>query len=161
MLNEKIEKALNEQIKKEIYSAYLYFSMAAFFDAENLKGFANWMKKQAKEEFEHAMKIYNYIYEKSGKVELQAIEKPKCKWDSPLAVFEEAYSHEKFITDSIYKLYELSLEEKDYATSSMLKWFIDEQVEEEAQTEEIVQKIKILFSSPNGIYLLDRELGQR
>jgi ferritin len=161
MITEKIMKALNEQIKKEIYSAYLYFSMATYFDAENLKGFANWMKKQAKEELEHAMKFYNYVYEKGGRVELQAVEKPKNNWDSPLAAFEEAYSHEKFITDSIYKLYELSLDEKDYATASMLKWFIDEQVEEEAQTEEIVQKIKMLSSSPNGIYLLDKELGQR
>ncbi|MDK2887026.1 MAG: ferritin [Thermosipho sp. (in: thermotogales)] len=161
MLNEKVEKALNEQIKKEIYSAYLYFSMATYFDSENLKGFANWMKKQAKEELDHAMRIYNYVYEKGGRVELQAIEKPKCKWDSPLAAFEEALAHEKFITDSIYKLYELTQEEKDYATSSMLKWFIDEQVEEESQTEEIVHKIKMLSSSPNGLYMLDRELGQR
>ncbi|MBO8160032.1 MAG: ferritin [Thermosipho sp. (in: Bacteria)] len=161
MLNERVEKALNEQIKKEINSAYLYLSMATYFESENLNGFANWMKKQANEELNHAMKIYNYVFERGGRVELQAIEKPKCKWDSPLAAFEEAYNHERFITDSIHKLYELSLEEKDYATASMLKWFIDEQVEEEAQTEQIVNKIKLLSKSPNGLYILDKELGAR
>ncbi|SHH39287.1 ferritin [Thermosipho atlanticus] len=161
MLSEKLEKALNEQIKKEINSAYLYLSMATYFDSEGLKGFANWMKKQANEELGHAMKLYDYVYERGGEVELQAIEKPKCKWDSPLAAFEDAKNHEKFITDSIHKLFELAMEEKDYATMSMLEWFIDEQVEEEAQTEEIVSKIKALLSTPNGMYLLDKELGQR
>ncbi|QTA38077.1 ferritin [Thermosipho ferrireducens] len=161
MLNERIEKALNEQIKKELASSYLYLSMAAYFDSENLSGFAHWMKLQAKEELNHAMKLYNYVYERGGKVELPALEKPKSEWASPLAAFEDAYKHERFITDSINKLYELSLEEKDYATASMLKWFIDEQVEEEANAENIVIKLKKLSGIPHGLYMLDKELGMR
>ena len=161
MLSEKMEKALNEQIKLEMDSAYLYLSMAAYFDSLGLKGFAHWMKKQFEEELEHAMKLYNYVYDRRGRVILGPISQPKHEWGSPLEAFEEAYNHERFISESIYKLVDLAREEKDKATENMLQWFVAEQVEEEASTYEVVEKLKMIKDSSQGLLMLDRELAKR
>lgn len=161
MISEKILRVLNEQVGKELYSAYLYLSMATYFDAEDLQGFARWMKVQAKEELGHAMKIYEYIYERGGRVELPALEKPRCRWDSPLEAFKQALEHERFITSSIHSILELARAENDHATANFIQWFVKEQVEEEAQVELIVKKLQKLGDSPVAIYMLDRELGSR
>jgi len=161
MISEKVLKALNEQIGKEIFSSYLYLSMASYFDAIDLPGFAKWMKVQATEELGHAKKIYGFIYDRGGRVELPAIEKPKCEWESPLRAFEDAYGHEVFITKSIYSILDIAKEEKDYATKEFLQWFVKEQVEEELQVELIVKNLKKLGDSPIAIYMLDKELGNR
>lgn len=161
MINEKVLKALNEQVGKEIFSSYLYLSMASYFDSIDLLGFGKWMKVQAREELGHAMKIYEFIYERGGRVELPAIEKPQSNWESPLKAFEAAYNHERFITESINKIYSLAKEENDYATQEFLNWFVKEQVEEEAQTELILKKLQKLQDSPTALYMLDKEAGSR
>ncbi len=160
-ISKKIQDVLNAQINKEFYSAYLYLSMAAYSRANNLNGFGKWLELWAKEETEHAMKFYHYIYERGGEVELFQIEKPKIKWDNILDAFENAYAHEQYVTSEIHKIVSLAEEEKDYATIEMIQWFVKEQVEEEAQTEEIVQKIKTIGEKGNGIYFLDNELSKR
>lgn len=161
MIKETVLKVLNEQVGKEIYSAYLYLSMASYFDSVDLLGFAHWMKIQAKEELTHAMKIYDFIYERGGRVELPHIDKPKSSWDSPLNVFEEVLNHERNVTSSINNILELAIQEKDYATMNFLQWFIEEQVEEEAQAEQVLKKLQKLSESPISIYMLDKELGNR
>ena len=158
---EKIELALNKQINDELFSGYLYLSMAAHFDASNLPGIAHWMREQAKEEEAHAMKIYRHVYDCGGTVKLDAIAKPKTEWKSPLDAFEDALGHEKKITAKINALLELSREEKDYPTESMLKWFIDEQVEEESTADGIVQTLRLIKDSPQGLLMLDSKLGGR
>lgn len=161
MIPEKVLRLLNEQVGKEIYSAYLYLSMASYFDAEDFQGFAHWMKVQAKEELGHAMKIYEFIYERGGRVELPALEKPTCQWDSPLEVFKQALEHERFITSSIHNILEVARTENDHPTANFIQWFVKEQVEEEAQVELIVKKLQKLGDSPVALYMLDRELGNR
>ena len=154
-------EALNRQINEELYSSYLYLSMSAWFESIGLKGFANWMKVQAREELGHAMKFYDYILARGGKVQLQEIKVPPHEWNSPLHAFEETLKHEKHITECINKLVEIAEEEKDRATFNMLQWFVDEQVEEEANDEEIITKLRMIEGSKNGIFMLDRELAQR
>ena len=152
---------LNKQINEELYSSYLYVSMAANFKDMNLEGMAAWMEKQAKEEVEHAMKFYNYIYSVGGSVELHRIDKPSGSWKTALSAFEAAYKHEKHVTGRIHFLLDLANKEKDYPTASMLKWFVDEQVEEEASADEIVQKLKLAHDAPGAVLMIDRELGSR
>ena len=161
VIQEKVRKALNKQINAELYSSYLYLAMAAYFEAKSLLGFANWFKVQSREENTHAMKFYEYIVERGGKVSLTAIEAPKTEWKSALDAFEEAYTHELKVTGMIYDLGKLAKSESDYATESMLKWFIDEQVEEEANASLIVEKLKMIKDSANGILMLNHELGER
>lgn len=161
MLSKRMEEALNKQINAELYSAYLYLSMAAYFDSISLDGFSHWMKLQAKEETEHAYKIYGYVYERGGAVILEAINKPPTKWDSPLAVFEDAYKHEQKVSEMINNLVAMAREEKDYATENFLQWFVEEQVEEEANADEVVQKLKMVKDSRNGLFMMDGKLGQR
>ena len=161
MLSEKMREALNVQINKEIYSAYLYLSMATYFESVSLNGFANWQKVQAQEEMVHAMKFYGYINERGGKVDLQAIEAPPTTWESALAVAEHTLKHEQLVTSLINGLVKLAREENDYATESFLKWFIDEQVEEEASAGAVVEKIKLAGDKGGGIFMLDREMGAR
>ncbi|NJE31369.1 ferritin [Thermococcus sp. 18S1] len=161
MLSEKMLEALNEQLNRELYSAYLYFSMAAYFEDMNLEGFANWMKAQAEEELGHALRFYNYIYDRNGRVELKEVQKPPKEWESPLAAFEAAYEHEQFISKCINELAALAEEEKDYSTRAFLEWFINEQVEEEANVKKIVDKLKFAKDSPQVLFMLDQELGQR
>jgi ferritin len=161
MISKKMEEALNKQINAELYSAYLYFSMAADFETKNLPGFAHWMYMQAQEEKGHAIRIYNYINEQQGKVILGAIEAPQTDWVSPLDVFEASYKHERHVTALIHDLVALADEEKDYATHIFLQWFVTEQVEEEASASTVVDKLKMIGDSPQGLFMLDRELAQR
>ncbi len=162
MLSEKIQKAFNEQITAETYSAYLYWSMAAWFEKTNLKGFASWMTVQAQEEMTHAMKFYHFILERGGEVTLAAIEAPQTDWDSPLAAFEAAYKHECYISGRINDLVDIAVAEKDRPAESFLKWFVDEQVEEEANADEVVQNLKLIGDGPGGgLFMLNREMGQR
>ncbi len=160
-MNQKIQDAINAQINAEIYSSYLYLAMAAYFDGKGFGGFGNWMKIQAQEELTHAMKFYRYIYERGGDVKLEAIEKPKTEFDSPVAVIKVVLEHEQKVTALINDLYTLATDEKDYATQSMLKWFIDEQVEEEAAAQEIIDKLEIMGEKGQGLYMLDKELATR
>jgi len=161
MINEKIEKAFNKQLNEEAKSAYLYMSMAAYFESINFKGFASWMQKQASEEFKHTMKFYGHIMERGGKVRLAAIEAPQTEWASPLAAFENAYKHELFITKNINDLVKLARDEQDNAAGVFLNWFVSEQVEEEASADEVVQKLKMIKDSTNGLFMLDSKLGKR
>jgi ferritin len=153
--------SINDQIKAEFDSAYIYLSMSAYFENKNFKGMAHWTKKQAKEEMEHAEKLMEHLYERGARVVLEAVAKPAAEFDGPLAVFKEVLKHEQFVTSRFYKMMDLAREEKDYTTQSMLNWFIDEQVEEEASADEIVQKLEFLGNSNSSLYLLDKELAQR
>ena len=161
MLSKRMENALNEQINAEFESAYLYLSMATWLEEKNLEGMANWMMIQFKEEQTHALKFYNYVIERGGRVILKPIEGPKTEWDSILQVFEETLEHERLVTSLINNLVDIAIEEKDHATNSMLKWFIDEQVEEEASADKVINQLKMIGDHPNGIFMLDRELGSR
>jgi len=161
MLSKKMLKALNDHLNFEMYSAYIYFSMAAYFENKDLPGCANWMIVQTKEEMIHAEKFYRYIVERDGKVQLQDLKGPRTEWDSPLAAFQEAYEHEQAVTGRINKLVDQSLAESDHATNSFLQWFVDEQVEEEASTKSVVQQLKMVGKDNQGLFFLDRELGTR
>lgn len=161
MISKKMEEALNKQINAEFYSSYLYLSMAADFEAKNLEGFAKWMNVQAQEEWGHGMRIYHYVNEQQGRVTLAGIEAPQTEWDSPLAMFEAAYKHEQHVTSLIHDLVSLAVEEKDYATGIFLQWFVTEQVEEEASASSIVEKLRRIKESPQGLMMLDRALGER
>lgn len=161
MIKKSMEKAINKQINAELWSAYLYLSMASYFDSKSLSGFSNWMQAQAQEEINHAMRFYNHVVERGGQVKLSAIDEVPTKWNSPLHVFEETYKHEQKVTSLIENLVDLAEKEKDRASMNMLQWFIDEQVEEEDSADEIVQKLKLIGDSGNGLFMLDRELGQR
>lgn len=161
MMNKKIEAAFNDQIHAELASDYIYLAMAAQLESETLKGMAHWMKVQADEEFEHAQKFVDFIHERGGKVKYKALEAPKDKWASPLAVFKEAYEHEQYISKRIYDLMDLAIAEKDYPAQEFLRWFVKEQVEEEAHADEVVQKLQMVGDSKNGLLMLDRELGAR
>lgn len=156
MLNE-----LNNQLNKELYSAYLYLSMSAYLDARGLPGFAKWMKAQAKEELEHAMKFYEYINDRGGKVSLNSIPKPPSEWNSVKEVFEKALQHEKTVTESIWRLATIAEEEKDRATLAFLQWFINEQVEEEKTFTEILGKLELTGETPQTLLILDAKLGER
>jgi len=161
MIGKKMQDALNEQINKEMYSSYLYLSMAAEAEDWNLKGFAHWLEKQAAEESEHAQRLYKHLVDRGGRVLLKAIDGPPTEWKAPLAMFEEVYAHEQKVTGMIHNLVALAREEKDYASEVMLHWFVDEQVEEEANSSEIVERLKRIKDSPNGLMMLDHSLGAR
>ena len=161
MISKKTEEALNQQVNAELYSAYLYLSMESYFKSENLNGFANWMRVQTQEEVAHATKIYDFINERGGRVTLKAIEGPQTEWDSALAVFKATYEHEQKVTGLINDLVDLAIKEKDHATNSFLQWFVNEQVEEESSADAIVQQLKMMENAPGGMFMLDRELGQR
>ena len=159
-MNKKMLKALNTQINKEMYSAYLYLGMAGYFESNNLKGFASWMKVQAQEEMIHAMKIYDYIVDRGDKIQLLTIDAPVCNCKSPLDVFEAAYKHEQKVTKMIHDLVDLADEVNDFATKVFLQWFVTEQVEEESSASEIFEKLKMIGDTP-AILFLDNELGMR
>ena len=160
-LKKKVQDELNKQLNKELFSAYLYLSMGAHFEANNLSGLGKWMRLQAGEEVEHAMKFYEYINERGGKVILEKIDKPQEKWGTALEIFTSAYEHEKFITKSIHAIVDLANTEKDHATRKFLDWFVEEQVEEEATASEIVEKLKIIGDNKIGLLQLDKHLGKR
>lgn len=159
MFKEKVQQALNDQVNAELSAYYTYLSMAAYFYAENLPGFAAWMRHHAEEEEFHAMKIYDFINERGGKVVLQPIAGPKTTWETPLEAFEDAFKHERHVTELINKLVDLAIAEGDHATNSFLQWYVDEQVEEEAVVDAVVQDLKRIGDFGPGIFMLDRELA--
>jgi len=161
MIKEKMEKALNRQINEELFSSYLYWSMAAYFESKNLTGFANWTKIQAEEEYLHARKFYDYLISAGGRVIFESIATPKSEWNSIEEAFEEVLSHETHITECINNLVSLAIDERDHASNSFLKWFVDEQVEEMATAEQLLHEIKMISDSKAGIYMLDKELKAR
>lgn len=161
MLSKKMEKALNDQINAEYFSSYLYLAMAAHCNTMNLPGMAHWMMMQEQEEHAHVMRFINYVFERRGTVELQAIEKPQQTWDSPLAIFEAAFEHEQKISRKIDDLVRLAREENDPATEAFLQWFVNEQVEEEASVDAIVQQLKMVEGNPAALFFVDRELASR
>ena len=153
--------AINDQIKAEFDSAYIYLAMSAYFEDSGFAGMAHWMKKQYKEEVEHAEKFIDYLYERGARVIVPEIAKPKESYADALEVFKTAYNHEQYVTSRIYKLVDQASAEKDYATLSMLKWYVDEQMEEEDNTGSIVSKLEFLGSDRHGTYIVDRELAAR
>jgi len=161
MIGKPMQDAINDQINKELFSSYLYLSMAAHLEARNLPGFAHWMRIQEAEEREHAMKFYDFVLATGGRVALKAIEAPKGDWDSLLQLFEEVAVHEAQVTASINNLYELALKEKDYPAQVMLGWFITEQVEEEKNAAEIVAGLKMIDAHETAVLQLDHKLGKR
>lgn len=154
-------KLLNIQINREFYAAYLYLSMSSHFESKNLHGFAKWMRVQSKEEASHATKIYDFLLERGEEVTLTAIETPPKSWKTPIAAIEAALAHEKKVTAWIHELVDLSVKHKDHAATSFLKWYVDEQVEEENQTNDIVQKLKMAGDSSPALLFIDAELGKR
>lgn len=157
----KIEKALNEQINQEFTAGYIYLGMAAWFDSTVFSGFAKWMHQQSKEEFAHAMKTYDYIYNRNGRVDLFPISKPECNFNSPLEVFEYGLKLERMTTENIYALYRLAEEEKDFTTKGFLDWFIKEQIEEEKSFSTLIDKLKICGDSMPVLFKLDAEASER
>jgi ferritin len=161
MLTPAMQDALNEQIKNEFLSSYIYLSMAAWFDDRNLPGMAGWMRVQAREEATHAMKIFDHLLDRNGRVKLRPIPQPPVDFSSPLEVFEQALKHEMAVTASIHNIYAQAVQEKDFASSVFLDWFVKEQVEEEKQGALIVEQLKMMGDDRPGLLMLDRELGQR
>ncbi len=160
MLSKKMEKAFNDQIKWEYFSAYLYLSMASYFQSRGLPGFANWMEVQTQEELFHGTKMYRYVLEKGARVQLQGIEAPQKDWKSPLAAFDFALKHEFVVTKRINDLVDLAQKEKDHASAIFLHWYVTEQVEEEANFSDTIGKLK-LVGDGGGLFMLDRELATR
>lgn len=161
MISEAMQKAINEQINKEMYSSYLYLSMAAFFENKNLPGFAKWMHVQAVEEHGHGMKFFKYLVDRGGRVLLMPISGPETDWNTYLEVFKQVQAHEAAVTASINSLYELALKEKDYPTQVLLQWFINEQVEEEKNAADIVQQLELIDAKGTAVLMLDHQLGKR
>lgn len=161
MIKENILNLLNKQINEELYSSYLYLSMSAYFSSINLDGFANWMRIQSEEEYSHAMKIYDLIIQRDGKITLTKIKDPKAVWKSPLDAFQDTLKHEQHISNLINEIVNLTIKEKDHATNQFFQWFVSEQVEEEANAKAIVYKLKMIGDTKGGLYMLDRELAQR
>ncbi len=160
-MNSKVEKSLNEQVHAEFFSFYLYLSVSAYFKTIHLDGFANWMSVQAQEEFGHAMKLFDFLIERGGQVELLALDAPERQWDSPSAAFDAVLEHEKYITERINSLVDVSTEEKDHATTVMLHWYVAEQVEEVATADTLTNQVKMVEGSSHGLLMLDRELAGR
>ncbi len=156
-----MQDAINKQINAEIWSAYLYLSMSAYFESENLPGFANWMKIQWQEELTHATKFFDYVNERGGRVKLEAIAEVKTQWANTIEAFEETLAHERHVSSLINDLVNIALEEKDHATNNMLQWFVAEQVEEESNVDSLVVQLKMIEGHGHGMLMLDRELGSR
>ncbi len=161
MISKTMQDAINAQIRAEMYSSNLYLAMAASAESMNLKGLAHWMRLQSQEELGHASKFFDYVVERGGRAIVGAIDEPPQAWQTPRAMFEQALSHERHVSSLINGLYEMALDEKDYATQSMLQWFISEQVEEEAAASQYVEKLKMIGDSSNAIFMVDKELGKR
>ncbi len=161
MISKKMQAAVNEQINKELYSSYLYLSMAAYFENKNLPGFAKWLHIQTDEERAHGMKLYQHLVDRGGRVLLAAIAAPATEWESNLAAFKEVQAHEAKVTALINNLYELALKEKDYPMQVLLQWFINEQVEEEKNAADIVQQLELIDAHGTAVLMLDHQLGKR
>lgn len=161
MISEKMEKAFNDQINKELYSEYLYLSMQAYFERLNLKGFVNWMQVQVQEEHAHALGMFDYLNQRGGTVTLEAIDKPESDWDSPLAVFEQVLEHEQFVTSRINALMDVAEEVKDRAALSFLDWYLKEQVEEEDNVGNVLATLKLIGDDKKALLMLDKDLAAR
>lgn len=161
MLSKKMQDALNEQINAELYSAYIYLSMSAYFEDANLSGFANWMRAQYQEEVAHAMRFYNYVHDRGGRVLLKEIAAPQTEWKSPVDVYEHTLEHERHVSALIHKLVDLANEENDHATHQMLQWFVEEQVEEEATAEQVLEELRLIGDNKGGLFMMNREMAQR
>ena len=161
MMKQKVNDALNKQINEEAFSSYLYLSMSAWFETQNLKGFANWMKVQAQEEAVHAKIFFDHIVERGGTVKLAAIAEPKAEWATPLEAFKDTLEHERHITACIHGLMDLAIKEKDHAAAIALQWFVSEQVEEEAHASEILTKLQMVGDKNQGLLMLDAHLAGR
>jgi len=161
MLSKAMQDAINEQIQKEYHSSYLYLAMAAHCEASNLPGSAQWMRVQSQEELSHAMKLFDHVVDRGGRVTLQAIQQPAAEYKSALDVFEKARAHEQLITAAIHKLYALALKENDYAAQVMLQWFVTEQVEEEKNAAAIVDALRSVGTQGTALFMVDRWLGER
>lgn len=161
MLDKDIEKAINQQMKEEIGSAYIYLSMASYFDSESLKGFSNWMKVQAKEELSHMERFYNFVIIRGGKANFYGLDAPKPTWNSPEDAFKDVYNHEQFITKKINELSKLAKDKNDNATEIILQWFVTEQLEEEDSALDILTKLKLIKDNPQGLLMLDAEMAAR
>ena len=160
-MNKKVYKVFNEQVQAELYSAYMYLAMSVHLEDENFKGMAHWMSLQYEEEREHAFRLMKFMQERGVKPELLQIDMPPAEYGTPLEVFSKALEHEKYVTSRIHEMYEVAMKEKDYAAMSHLLWFIDEQVEEEDQTREIVDKLTMVGDNMNGLFVIDGQLGAR
>jgi ferritin len=160
-LSNKLEKALNDQINLEFVSAFAYLGMAAYFDHTAFTGFGQWMQLQSKEELDHAHRFFKYVVDRGGKVALEAIPQPKCNYKSPLEAFQVSLGHEQKVSAAICAIFELASADKDYATLSFLKWFLDEQVEEEKTVSEIIAKLELVGDSHSGLYQIDQQAGRR
>lgn len=161
MISEKMQDALNKQLNAELYAAYLYFSMTAYFENLNLPGFAKWMRIQTQEEMTHAFRFYHHIIERGGRAKMAAIQGPPIEWASPLAAFQDAYNHEIKVTGMINNLVDIAQSERDHAANAMLQWFITEQVEEEKNADDNVRKLKLAENHPQALFMLDREMAAR
>lgn len=161
MIGKKLETAINKQIQAEMYSANLYLSMSYYAESKNLKGFANWLNVQYQEETGHALKLMGYLSQRGGKVEIKAIDAPPSEFGSPLEVFEKVLNHERHVTSLINELYGVSIEEKDYAAQMFLQWFVNEQVEEEANASDVIEKLRMIGKSEGAIFYIDQELAKR
>ena len=161
MISKRLETALNKQVNEEMYSAYLYLSMSAYLAKNNINGFSNWMMVQFEEEQAHAQKLFQYILDRGGEIELEKIEKPTNEWNGIIDVFESVYEHECKITAMINNLVNIAIEEKDHATVTMLQWYVNEQVEEEATVSDLLDQLKLVEGKGSGLFILDREAKQR
>ena len=161
MINEKLQDEFNVQINKELYSEYLYLAMKTYFMEQNLMGFVNWFDVQVQEEHAHAMGMFDYLNERGGKIELLPIEKPEFSGKTPLEIFEEVLKHEQYVTSRINTVYDVAEEVRDRAAMKFLNWYIDEQVEEEDQTREIVDRLAMVGDNMNGLFVIDNQLGAR
>jgi ferritin len=161
IMNAKVEKALNEQMHAEFFSFYLYLSVAAYFAANHFDGFAHWMRVQSQEEFAHAMKLFDHLDERGGTIELMALDAPQKEWPSPSAAVEAVLNHERHITERINQIADLAAAENDHATTVMMHWYVNEQVEEEATADTLYHQVKMVESSPHGLLMIDRELAGR
>jgi len=161
MVSKKMQDALNKQLNLEFYSSYFYLSMSAYFELNDLQGFATWFRLQSDEEYSHALKIFDFLNQVGGKITLGKIEAPKTKWDSFLAVFQDTLDHEKAVTKGINDLVDLAISEKDHATANFLQWFVSEQIEEESTAQQNVTKMEMIGDSKSGLYILNREFGSR
>ena len=161
MLNSKLQDAINRQINSELFSAHLYLSMAAYFETISLTGFANWMKIQHQEETDHAIRLFDYVNDRHGRVMLHAIEQPQIEFESPHSVMQQALEHEQTVTKMINSLYELAIAEKDYPSHVLLEWFVEEQVEEEKTLTDIVDHLNLIGNDGTGLLIMDERLGSR
>ncbi len=161
MISEKMQEALNEQVNKEFYSAYMYLAMSAYSNTIGLPGFANWMRMQYEEEIMHVTKMYDYIQDQGGVVTLKAIEQPPLEYGTPVEVFEQTLEHEQYVTSLIHKLMDLAVQEKDYATQTFLQWYVTEQVEEEANVNDILSPLRMVGEDKGGLMMIDQQLNGR